>query len=237
MSKTINQKTGNEIKIYKYLTENMGLNCAAACGVLANFEAESAFRPNNLQSSYERALGFTDDTYTAAVDDGTYCNFVKDAAGYGLAQWTYHTRKRKLHDFAKHARKSIGDLEMQLDFFAKEIKGYTSVWKCLQTVSNDAAGAYKAGHTVCYSYEAPAAKDTSSVTRGNRAKAYFEKYAGKSTSADTAESEYTIYTVKAGDTLSHIALKYGTTYQKIAAYNKISNPHLIIVGQKIKIPT
>lgn len=47
----------------------------------------------------------------------------------------------------------------------------------------------------------------------------------------------TVYTVKKGDTLSQIAAKYGTTYQKIAAYNGIKNPNVIRVGQKIKIPT
>lgn len=47
----------------------------------------------------------------------------------------------------------------------------------------------------------------------------------------------TVYTVKKGDTLSAIAAKYGTTYQKIAAYNWIKNPNVIRVGQKIKIPT
>ena len=44
------------------------------------------------------------------------------------------------------------------------------------------------------------------------------------------------YTVVAGDTLSKIAAKYGTTYQKLAAYNGITNPNIIRVGQKIKIP-
>ena len=47
----------------------------------------------------------------------------------------------------------------------------------------------------------------------------------------------TVYTVKKGDTLSAIAAKHGTTYQKIAAYNGIKNPNAIRVGQKIKIPT
>lgn len=44
-----------------------------------------------------------------------------------------------------------------------------------------------------------------------------------------------IYIVKPGDTLSAIAKKYGTTYQKIAQKNNISNPDLIYVGQKLKI--
>ena len=45
------------------------------------------------------------------------------------------------------------------------------------------------------------------------------------------------YTVKAVDTLYNIANKYGTTYQKLASYNSISNPNLIRVGQVIKIPS
>lgn len=44
------------------------------------------------------------------------------------------------------------------------------------------------------------------------------------------------YVVKSGDTLSGIASKYGTTYQKLASYNGISNPNIIRVGQVIKIP-
>ena len=45
-----------------------------------------------------------------------------------------------------------------------------------------------------------------------------------------------VYVVKKGDTLSGIASKYGTTYQKLAEYNNIKNTNLIYVGQKIKIP-
>lgn len=43
------------------------------------------------------------------------------------------------------------------------------------------------------------------------------------------------YTVKSGDTLSAIASKYGTTYQKIAQINGISNPNKIYIGQKIRV--
>lgn len=53
----------------------------------------------------------------------------------------------------------------------------------------------------------------------------------------TTGSSYIVYTAVAGDTLSRIAAKYNTTYQELASYNGISNPNLIFVGQKIKIPT
>jgi GH25 family lysozyme M1 (1,4-beta-N-acetylmuramidase) len=44
------------------------------------------------------------------------------------------------------------------------------------------------------------------------------------------------YTVKSGDTLYAIAVKYGTTVQAISTANNISNPNLIQVGQVLKIP-
>ena len=47
------------------------------------------------------------------------------------------------------------------------------------------------------------------------------------------EAQY--YTVKSGDTLSEIAAKYGTTYQKIAQLNGIANPNKIYVGQKLRV--
>lgn len=43
------------------------------------------------------------------------------------------------------------------------------------------------------------------------------------------------YTVKAGDTLSGIAAKYGTTWQKLAEKNGLKNPNLIYPGQKLTI--
>lgn len=45
----------------------------------------------------------------------------------------------------------------------------------------------------------------------------------------------TYYTVKSGDTLSGIAKKYGTTYQKLAKMNGIQNPNVIYPGQKIRV--
>ena len=45
----------------------------------------------------------------------------------------------------------------------------------------------------------------------------------------------TYYVVKSGDTLSTIAKKYGTTYQKIAQMNGIKNPNVISVGQKLRV--
>ncbi|WP_261664024.1 BON domain-containing protein [Deinococcus sp. Marseille-Q6407] len=53
------------------------------------------------------------------------------------------------------------------------------------------------------------------------------------------EQGETVYTVKAGDTLSLIAQRYYgdlNEYRKLAHYNNISDPDHIEVGQKIRIP-
>ena len=46
---------------------------------------------------------------------------------------------------------------------------------------------------------------------------------------------YTTYTVRSGDSLSSIATKFGTNFQKLAKENKIVNANLIYPGQIIKI--
>ena len=48
-------------------------------------------------------------------------------------------------------------------------------------------------------------------------------------------AEYKTYTVVRGDTLSHIALRYGTTVSYLAKLNNIKNVNLIYVGQVLKI--
>ena len=50
-------------------------------------------------------------------------------------------------------------------------------------------------------------------------------------------AQYTLYTVKAGDTLYSIAVSFGTTVAEIAAANNIADPSTIVLGQVLKIPT
>lgn len=62
----------------------------------------------------------------------------------------------------------------------------------------------------------------------------FSSIAGNST-APAMAAPTTVYTVKSGDTLSRIAVRYKTTVYSIAKTNGISNPNRIRVGQKLKI--
>jgi LysM repeat protein len=44
------------------------------------------------------------------------------------------------------------------------------------------------------------------------------------------------YIVQPGDTLTSIALRFGTTQQALMTANNLSNPNIIYVGQKLKVP-
>lgn len=164
----------NEEKIWNYL-KAQGLSSAGAAGLMGNLYAESGLIPANLQNTYEKKLGYTDASYTAAVDSGAYTNFVRDSAGYGLAQWTYWSRKQALLQYAKSCKKSIGDLEMQLGFLMKELAGsFRAVLSTLKTASSVRA----ASDAVLLQFERPA--DQSEAAKARRAgygQKYYDKYA------------------------------------------------------------
>ena len=57
-------------KIWNFL-KSKGLSSCGAAGLMGNLYAESGLNQQNLQNSYEKKLGHTDASYTAAVDNGT----------------------------------------------------------------------------------------------------------------------------------------------------------------------
>lgn len=183
----------NEKRIWDYLLGKIG-NPFGVAGLMGNLYAESGLRPDNLQNTYEKKLGMSDASYTAAVDNGSYTNFIKDSAGYGLAQWTYWSRKQNLLDFAKERGASIGDLDMQLDFLMKELAGYSSVLKTLRT----ATSVREASDTVLTKYERPA--DQSEAAQARRAsygQKYYDRYAtATAPEASTEEGEKMTYDPK-----------------------------------------
>ena len=165
----------NAEKIWNFLIDE-GFNDYGTAGKMGNLRPESNLEPTNLQNSCEKRLNYTDAEYTAAVDNGTYKNFVNDGAGYGLAQWTFPTRKAALLEYAKSAGKSIGDLETQLRFMVKELKeNFRPVYMALKTVSS----VKEASDLVLTKYEAP--KDQSDAVKRKRAEygqEYFNRFSG-----------------------------------------------------------
>ncbi len=162
-----------EKTVWMFLLEKTG-NAYAAAGLMGNFYAESGLRANVLQNSFKNSQGMTDESYTIAVDSLTYKNFVKDNAGYGLAQWTFRSRKQKLLNYARKQGKSIGDLHMQLDFFWKELTDdYPDVLISLQR----AKSVREASDEVLMRYEMPEDKsETMKQRRAGYGQGYYDKY-------------------------------------------------------------
>ena len=146
-----------------------GLTPAGAAGLMGNFMAESAMKSENLQNTGNKKLDMTDAEYTSYVDNGTYTNFAKDGHGYGLAQWTYWTRKRDLLAFAKKMGKSICDSMMQVAFTLQELKSFPKVLKVLQTTNS----VKEASDIVLTQFERPA--DMGDTVKAKRA-AYGQKF-------------------------------------------------------------
>ena len=53
---------------------------------------------------------------------------------------------------------------------------------------------------------------------------------------ESAPTPNPTYTVKAGDTLSGIAARYGTTVEELVRLNRITDPNRIYVGQVLRLP-
>lgn len=163
----------NEKIIWDYFKAK-GLNDFGVAGLMGNLRAESGLSPTNLQNSYEKKLKMTDMEYTAAVDNGSYKNFVYDKAGYGLAQWTFWSLKERMLEYAKSVGKSIGDLGMQLDFLYLELTRN----KHILSVLENATSVRQASDVMLLQYERPADQSVSvQEKRAAFGQEYFDRFA------------------------------------------------------------
>ena len=157
-------------------------------GLMGNLYAESGLYPNNLQNSFNTSLGYTDAAYTAAVDNGSYTKnqFVNDSAGYGLAQWTYWSRKQAMYEYWKNGGySSIGSIELACDYLYYELQhdfpGVLSVLKSATSVR-------QASDKVLHDFESP--KDQSTSVEEKRAgygMGYYTTYAGSAPTPEEPE--------------------------------------------------
>ncbi len=129
--------------IYQYLVNNMGLNHAAACGVLANIQLESGFN--------QLALG----------DGGT---------SYGICQW-HNERFSRLMSYCGGLGLDYNTVEGQLAYLENELSSsYANVLNYLRSVPDTADGAYNAGYYWCVYFEAPSDVYSRAAQRGNLAR-------------------------------------------------------------------
>lgn len=152
-----------------------GLNSYGAAGLLGNVDAESALISINLQDSCQGRLGFNDETYVALVDSGVYTKeqFIYDQAGFGICQWTYWSRKKALYEYAKSTNRSIGDLEMQLEFLFIELqKSFPKVFAMLKS----ATSVKEASDVVLLDFECPYNAKSLSIKRASFGQKYYTQF-------------------------------------------------------------
>ena len=112
----------NEQQIFDYLTGTMGMNTAAACGILTNIEAESGFNPT--------------------------CEFLdtNDLISYGICQWN-GDRFAALKNYCARYGYSYTSLTGQLHYLQYELEvSESSAYAKVKNVENTASGAYTAGY-------------------------------------------------------------------------------------------
>ena len=171
------EKTSIESKIWDALIAN-GFTEAQAAGVLGNIEMESKFNSNNMEDQYQNKLGKDDVSYTDAINNGEYSKeqFINDAVGYGLIQWTNKARKEGLYDYATEQGKDISDLDVQIEYLVKELKDLTE--KHPNSTFSKTTDPFTAGYVYGTSVNENASK-SNFETRGQFARDYYDKYAKK----------------------------------------------------------
>ena len=139
-----------EREVFEYLTTELNLSDAAACGVLANIEHESAFQP------------------TIFGDKGT---------SYGLCQW-HNERFSALRGYCTALGLDYRTVEGQLAYLKYELGNkYTTLLLNLQAIDDTPDGAYRAAYLWCIQFEKPSNMQVKAAQRGELARGkYWPRY-------------------------------------------------------------
>ena len=158
------------------------INEYAICGFLANWNTESNLRSNNAQNAYMKKYGITDEEYVQRVDDGTWrtpdtnADFAHDKIGMGLSQWTSQGRKGGIWDYARKTARSIGDMQMQMEYAEIELnsKSFANTKEGLENCQS----AGEAAVIIMTTYEKPSSyKDPAKQKeRADEAEEFYQKY-------------------------------------------------------------
>ncbi len=165
------------------LTENP----VGAAGIMGNLFYESHLCTTMLEDDADIPEGYDGESYTAAVDSGEYTDFTKDRIGYGLAQWTDSSRKAGLLKLAQEQGKSIGDLDLQLEYIGKELGKFNMLYRLSHADSIRFASDY-----VLLNYENPANQDEEmQKIRAKWGRTFYDKYTKAAEPAGSADDGLT----------------------------------------------
>ena len=144
------QRLEVERQVFDYLTNDLMLSNAAACGVLANIEHESNFQP------------------MIYGDKGT---------SYGLCQW-HNERFTALRGYCNALGLDYRTVDGQMAYLRYELGNkYTTLLLTLQSIDNTPEGAYRAAHLWCVQFEKPSNMQVKAAQRGELARGkYWVRY-------------------------------------------------------------
>lgn len=179
---------GDEGYIWNYFSQKLG-NDYGVAGLMGNLAAESGLHPDRLQGDIPYSNRSVE--YTANVDSGTVSeyDFVRKGpggGGYGLAQWTYYTRKQNMYNKWKSGGySSIGCIQLACDFLWDELNSYGLVG----ALSN-AKSIQEASNVILLQFEKPADQGPSvQALRANMGQdIYNRNIGGGSTPSNTPPS-------------------------------------------------
>lgn len=140
-------------QIYNLLRQG-GLSQCGALAMMGNWQCESGLEPNRLQGDFSPYRTLSKD-YVRRVESFQLQRdqFAHDAKGFGLAQWTYYSRKQALWDAWHKSGISIASAELQVKFALYELQtDYSGLLGYLRT-TNDL---YEATARICREFERPA---------------------------------------------------------------------------------
>ncbi len=149
--------SSNKTEVFSYLTNELGFNSAAACGIMANIEKESNFKSSTI---------------------------IRDSNGLlsgGLCMWN-GSRLNNLKNYCSKNGYNYLSIKGQLNYLEHELKSsrYNHIYKYLKNVSNTSGGAYDAAYYWCYYFEIPANRASKASQRGNSAAGtYWRAYGNK----------------------------------------------------------
>lgn len=140
-------------EIWDYLLARVG-NEYGVAGIMGNLQAESALLPYRKQGDYDSPNYPASHQYTNEVNNGTRTEsqFVNDSIGYGLAQWTFYTRKQRLFNRTVFQGISVGDLDAQLAYLYWEL---TYSYPGVLLVCKNATSIRQASDIVLHEFEKP----------------------------------------------------------------------------------
>lgn len=208
------EAVSNEQTIYNFCINELGVNVASACGIIANIKNESNFNP------------------TASCID------TNGKTSYGICQWN-GSRFTNLKNWCNKNGYSYSSLTAQLKFLKYELNGSEkSAFNKIKGVSNLSSGAYNAGYNWAKYFERCVSSQYDK--RGKLARdTYWKKYGNDVVPLKTNEYTYdadaaVAYAAKHWNDGKGLCAEFVSDCIRAGGFTKVYNVNAKKLGQELQ---